>query len=260
MKNSAPAMIDDHHREEHEREPTGTVALLAGVDELLRARRRREQRAAAASAQTGAAERRSGVVAAWSHLRRDGSRTRCGGRFGRLRPASASMLVLLAPVQHEQAEARTGSTSMHERDERRHPQRAEVALEHHEARAVAVGGAHSGGSGGSPNGRSLGVASTSQNCDHRVLRRVGELAASRTAGCSRRSRTCLRIRYFVTSANWWRSGCRSGVDRHGGRRHLGHERGVDRGLHVRRLGRRRPCSPSSSMSCDRGDLRLRRGR
>ena len=46
MKNSDAGDGDDHHDHEHEGEAAGAVALLARVDELLRARRHPPARAA----------------------------------------------------------------------------------------------------------------------------------------------------------------------------------------------------------------------
>ena len=129
----------DHHREEHEREPTGAVALPARVDELLRAGGCREEHQCGDRAQG----ERDDEAQTSQH-----AHTFAGTGVGRFW-ASCSLLllrldlvlVLLAPVEHQQPEHEQDRRH-DEGDERRHSQRPEVSGEHDEpgdAVGVALG-------------------------------------------------------------------------------------------------------------------------
>ena len=112
MKNSAPPMINDHHGHEHEGEAAGAVALLARVDELLRARgRRRAASSAQIARQASADERAQSRRSMRQTFVRDSESGTAAASLRLLLRGLGLLLVLLPPVQHEQAEDEAGSTT-----------------------------------------------------------------------------------------------------------------------------------------------------
>ena len=225
-------MISDHHDHEHEGEAAGAVPLTTRVDELLRSggHRQREQRTddARGASPTSARIRRTMVRPSSVRSRRPGRAPATGPAFA----AFGGHLVLLPPVEGEETEDEEDQRD-EEGDERRDPQRAEVAGEDHVAGGRAVGGAALGRQRRQAE-RLLDLVATSQNCTTAYCG-VWVNSPFQNCGLLPPISQVWRIMYSVTSSNLAKR-LSSGVYSTVGVDDLGDQRGVDRGLHVGRLG------------------------
>ena len=130
-----PGDAHDHEHHDHEGETTGAVALLAGVDELLRPPRARPECPSTSNA------RGRHAAPATERIRRSMAQTFAssessgvGAGFGALAASSAALASMMSfSRQCRHSRPRPKSTRTEEREERRHAHGAEVELQDDEA-------------------------------------------------------------------------------------------------------------------------------